>query len=56
MRRGPLEVAVKDYVLLSGEYRQICDLTILTGGGRLLHFEDRAPYTMRAAMQIYRPR
>ncbi|MCT6776068.1 hypothetical protein LXH09_05450 [Streptomyces sp. CS7] len=54
--RGPLEVHVDDYVLLSGVYRQVRSMTGLTGGGRLLHFADREPYVMRAAMQVYRRR
>ncbi|MGC4928110.1 hypothetical protein [Streptomyces sp. DT117] len=52
----PSQVQVGNYVFLSGVYRQISTMTRLTGGGRLLYFEGRAPYAMRVPMQIYRPR
>lgn len=54
--RAPWQVKVGDFVLLSGVYQQIRTMTRLTGGGRLLSFEGRAPYAMRVPMQIHRPR
>ncbi|MFD5689669.1 hypothetical protein [Streptomyces rubiginosohelvolus] len=52
----PSQVQVDHWVLLSGVYRQIRNMTPLTGGGRLLHFDGRGPYAMRVPIQIYRPR
>ncbi|MEV8018227.1 hypothetical protein AB0O76_18195 [Streptomyces sp. NPDC086554] len=51
----PTQVRIGDLVEFDGAWFPVKDMKTAQAGGRILHFEGRAPYTMTQAEIVARP-